>query len=132
MIFPMNANRIERLDVDPDRRIDGYIWYNNVDRVYKTWINNELHVFMTNLTFSEDMSALVAEALIAKEFTVTFSDAYRIVIKHNKNQTNFTYSVFDTVEKCSLPAALEIIDENEVFLEFVDPVTGYIYMYFEG
>ena len=131
MIFPLNANRIEKLDVDPDKRIEGYIWFNNAEKVYKTWINNELNVFMTNMTFSQDVTYLVADALIKKEFTVSFSDAYRVVIKHNKNQTNFTYSVYDSIEKCNLPASVEIISADEVNLEFVDPVTGYIYMYFE-
>lgn len=132
MIFPLNANRIERLDVDPEKRIEGYIWYNNAEQVFKTWINNELNVFMTNMTFSDDISDLLVDALRKKEFTVRFTDAYRVVIKHNKNQTNFTYSVFDEAEKCNLPSSIEIVNENEVNLEFVDPVTGYIYMYFES
>ncbi len=132
MIFPLSANRIERLDVDPDKRIEGYIWYNNAEQVFKTWINNQLNVIMTNRTFEDDISDLLGEALTKREFTVAFTDAYKIVIKHNKNQRNFTYSVFDDIENCYLPCAVEIIDENEVNLEFLDPVTGHIYMYFES
>ena len=132
MIFPLSANRIERLDVDPDKRIEGYIWYNNAEQVYKTWINNELNVIMTDKSFRDDISDLLGESLQKREFTVTFSDAYKVVIKHNKNQTHFTYSVYDSVEKCNLPCSIEIINDDEVNLEFIDPVTGHIYMYFES
>lgn len=131
MIFPLNANRFERLDLDPVKKIDGYIWFNNVEKVYKTWVNDDLHVFITDKTFQEDIGGMVAAELAKHEFTVTFTDAYKVIIKHNKANTHFNYNVFDTVENCNLPCSMEIVSENEVSVDFIDPVTGYIYMYFE-
>ena len=131
MIFPLNANKFEKLDLDPVKKIDGYIWFNNVEKVYKTWVNEDLHVFITDKTFQEDIGGMVSDELAKHEFTVTFTDAYKVIIKHNKSNTHFNYSVFDTVDNCNLPCSLEIVSENEVSVDFVDPVTGYIYMYFE-
>lgn len=131
MIFPLNANRIEKLDLDPVKKIEGYIWYNNIEKVYKTWINNELHVFITGKTTKATMSGLITSEIARHEFTVTFENAYRLVINHNKDTKQFNFTVFDAIENCNIPCSLEIIDENEVSLDFVEPLTGHIYMYFE-
>lgn len=135
MILPLNINRVEQLEIDPQKKIDGYIWYNNVEKVYKTYIDQEAHIFITNKKFEADITDLVNNALskhLSKhQFTITFSDVYKVIIKHNKNTKHFNYNVFDLEENCNLSCSLEIINENEVAVEFVDPVTGYIFMYFE-
>lgn len=135
MILPLNINRVEQLEIDPQKKIDGYIWYNNVEKVYKTYIDQEAHIFITNKKFEADITDLVNNALSKHQskhqFTITFSDVYKVIIKHNKNTKHFNYNVFDLEENCNLSCSLEIINENEVAVEFVDPVTGYIFMYFE-
>lgn len=135
MILPLNINRVEQLEIDPQKKIDGYIWYNNVEQVYKTYIDQEAHIFITNKKFEADITDLVNDALSKHQskhqFTITFSDVYKVIIKHNKNTKHFNYNVFDLEENCNLSCSLEIINENEVAVEFVDPVTGYIFMYFE-
>jgi hypothetical protein len=131
MTFPLSANRIEKLDMDPVKKIDGYIWYNTVEKCYKTYVDEELQVFITDVQFEADIDALVQRSLIQHEFTVSFTDAYKVIIKHNKGQTHFNYNLYDTEENCNLSCSLEIINENEVSVDFVDPVTGYIFMYFE-
>ena len=135
MILPLNINRVEQLEIDPQKKIDGYIWYNNVEKVYKTYIDQEAHIFITNKKFEADITDLVTDlvnnALSKHQFTITFSDVYKVIIKHNKNTKHFNYNVFDLEENCNLSCSLEIINENEVAVEFVDPVTGYIFMYFE-
>ena len=85
----------------------------------------------TNKKFEADITDLVNNALSKHQFTITFSDVYKVIIKHNKNTKHFNYNVFDLEENCNLSCSLEIINENEVAVEFVDPVTGYIFMYFE-
>lgn len=131
MILPLNINRVEQLEIDPQKKIDGYIWYNNVEQVYKTYIDQEAHIFITNKKFEANITDLVNNALSKHQFTITFSDVYKVIIKHNKNTKHFNYNVFDLEENCNLSCSLEIINENEVAVEFVDPVTGYIFMYFE-
>lgn len=138
MILPLNINRVEQLEIDPQKKIDGYIWYNNVEQVYKTYIDQEAHIFITNKKFEADIKKfeaditdLVNNTLSKHQFTITFSDVYKVIIKHNKNTKHFNYNVFDLEENCNLSCSLEIINENEVAVEFVDPVTGYIFMYFE-
>jgi len=131
MILPLNINRVEQLEIDPQKKIDGYIWYNNVEQVYKTYIDQEAHIFITNKKFEADITDLVNNTLSKHQFTITFSDVYKVIIKHNKNTKHFNYNVFDLEENCNLSCSLEIINENEVAVEFVDPVTGYIFMYFE-
>lgn len=135
MILPLNINRVEQLEIDPQKKIDGYIWYNNVEKVYKTYIDQEAHIFITNKKFEADITDLVNNALSKHQskhqFTITFSDVYKVIIKHNKNTKHFNYNVFDLEENCNLSCSLEIINENEVAVEFVDSVTGYIFMYFE-
>jgi hypothetical protein len=131
MIFPLNANKIESLDLDPIKKIEGYIWYNNVEKAYKTWINNELSIFITAKTFKDDIGKFLDEELFKHEFIVSMSDVYKVNIKHNKNNNNFNYTIFDSLENCAVNASAQIISDNEVSFEFVDPLTGHIYMYFQ-
>lgn len=131
MIYPLSANKFEKLDLDPVKKVEGYIWFNNVEKVYKTWINETLHVFITDKTFQEDIGGMVSAELASHEFTVSFTDAYKVIIKHNKTGTNFNFTVYDSVENCNIPCSMEVVNDNEVSVDFVDPVTGHIYMYFE-
>ena len=72
MILPLNINRVEQLEIDPQKKIDGYIWYNNVEQVYKTYIDQEAHIFITNKKFEADITDLVNNALSKHQFTITF------------------------------------------------------------
>lgn len=135
MILPFNANKIEQLvldPVDPSKKVDGYIWFNKTEHSFKTYIEGAIHVFLTDVSFTQDMQALIDIAVNAlkNEYLVTFVNVTKIIIKHNKNNINFTYTVVDEIEKCTLPCALTIIDPNEFHIELVDHVTGKLYMYF--
>jgi len=124
MIYPLNANKIEKLQLDPIKKINGYIWFNTVEKVFKTYIDNKLQIFITDKNIH---TALILQ----HEFNVSFTEAFKIIITHNKNTKIFTYKLFDTIENCSLSVSMNIINENVVSIDFVDPVTGYIFMYFE-
>ena len=97
----------------------------------KTSLDSTSNNYKDDLYFKADITDLVNNALSKHQFTITFSDVYKVIIKHNKNTKHFNYNVFDLEENCNLSCSLEIINENEVAVEFVDPVTGYIFMYFE-
>ncbi len=128
MIYPLNTNKIEKLDLDPIKKINGYIWFNTVEKVFKTYVDNKLEVFITDKNLETEIHA----ALLSKhEFSISFTEAYKIIITHNKNTKIFSYNLFDTLENCSLSVSMNIINENEVSIDFIDPVTGYIFMYFE-
>ena len=131
MVFPFNANKVEQLELDPTKQINGYIWFNTVEKVYKTWVDGQLQIFLTDAAFDSNISELVDDALERHQFTITFADAYSVIVKHNKNSTFFNYNLFDTELNSNLSASLEIIDNNEVKLDFIDPVTGYLFMYFQ-
>lgn len=131
MIFPFGANKIEQLELDPEKIIEGFVWYNKVEKVYKTYIDGIAHVFVTDKAFEDLDNGIIAQALARHQFTVSFTDAYQVIIKHNKGKTNFNYNVYDAEENCNLACSVEIIDENEISVDFVDPVTGHIFMYFE-
>lgn len=130
MIYPLNANRIERLDIDPIKKVEGYIWYNNVEQVYKTYVDGNIQIFITDKMYETEIDKQVEESLERHEFKVSFTEAYKVIIKHNKNNLYFNYNIYDTEENCNLYSTLEVLNENEISVEFVDPVTGYIFMYF--
>jgi len=129
MIFPLNVNKIEQLEFDPQKKVNGYIWFNKVEKVYKTWIDGILNVFLTD--HNDSLSEFVENALGQHQFSISFIEAYSVIIRHNKNTNFFNYNVYDTEENCGLSCSLEIINANEVSVSFTDPVTGYIFMYFE-
>lgn len=131
MIFPLNANKIEQLEIDPIKKINGYIWFNSVEKVYKTYVDGEIHIFITDKSFNDSDNSIITLTLLSHQFTVTFADAYKVIIKHNKSSSNFNYSLYDAVDKNTISCTLTIVDDNEVFVEFVEPVTGSIFMYFE-
>jgi len=131
MIYPFNINTVEQLDLDPTKQINGYIWYNTVEKVYKSWNDGILQVFLTDLSFQDNITDYVESSLKNHTFKFTFDSTYAIIIRHNKNTHFFNYNVFDTELNSGIQASMSIIDENEVKLEFIDPVTGYLFMYFE-
>mgnify|MGYP004001413655 CR=1 FL=1 len=131
MIFPLNVNRVEQLDIDPVKKMNGYLWYNTVEKVYKSYVDDELQIFITDKSFAGDITGVLESAITNHEFSVGFTDTYKIIIKHNKGNTRFVYNLFDTEEQCNLHCSMEILNDNEVVIDFVDPVTGEIFMYFE-
>lgn len=131
MIFPLNSNTVEQVDIDPEKKINGYVWFNRVEKVYKTWIDGKLNVFLMDKNLSDVVGINIETVLQTRQFVITFNEVMSVVIKHDKKTKNFNYTVFDDVENCNLNSMLKIIDENEVVLDFVDPVTGRIFMYFD-
>lgn len=131
MVYPFVANKVEQLELDPVKKIDGYIWYNTVEKVYKTWIGDTIHIFLTDFNFGQNINDLIQDKLDIKQFTVSFKEVYSLVIKHNKNSHFFNYTILDTNENTQIHSSLEIINDNEVKVDFVDPVTGHIFMYFQ-
>jgi DNA-dependent RNA polymerase auxiliary subunit epsilon len=131
MVYPFVANKIEQLELDPVKKIDGYVWYNTVEKVYKTWVGDDLQIFITDAIFANNVDELVQQSLDERQFTVGFENAYSINVKHNRGTEHFVYSLFDSVEKTQLNVQMEILNENEVKIEFVDPVTGNLFMYFQ-
>ena len=101
MIFPLNMNKVEQLYFDPAKKINGYIWFNKVEKVYKTWVDDELNVFVTDKSL--ESLPILDNAISTHQFTVAFEEAYRVIIKHNKNTLFFNYSVYDEDENCNLP-----------------------------
>ena len=84
MVYPFVANKVEQLELDPTKKIDGYIWYNTVEKVYKTWVGDSIQIFITDASFAQNVDAMVQDKLDTKQFTVGFDEAYSVVIKHNK------------------------------------------------
>lgn len=131
MIHPLQTNTVEQVDIDPDKKLNGYIWFNRVEKVYKTWVDGVLNVFLTNENLKTEVSTELSKIVKERQFTISFSEVLQVIIKHDKNTYNFNYTVFDDKENVSLPCSIEFINANEIQLEFVDPVTGRIFLYFE-
>ena len=131
MVYPFVTNKIEQLDFDPDKKINGYVWYNTVEKVYKTWVDENLEIFITDKILSNNMDELIEEKLDKRQFSIGFENVYSIIVKHNKNTKNFVYSVFDSIDNNQLNVQMEILNENEVKVDFVDPVSGSLFMNFQ-
>lgn len=130
MVYPFNTNMIEKLAIDPTKMIDGAIWFNTTDLVYKAFIDNVLHIFMTDKSFSTELDTLVDDAFENKHFIINFTEADSVVIKHNKNTRFFNYQIIDTDNNTTVITSIEIIDENEVRIDLVDPINGSLFMHF--
>ena len=131
MMLPFSANKIEQLDTDPVKKINGYVWFNTVEKVFKTWIDDELHVFITSdITNVRNIDEIVYEIINKKQFYINFENTYSITIQHNRNSKHFIYSIFDSNNNTQINAQMEILNENEVRVEFVDPISGNLFMYF--
>jgi len=131
MVYPFVANKVEQLELDPIKKVDGYIWYNTVEKVYKTWVGNTIQIFITDFSFGQNVDEMVQDKLDTKQFTVGFDSVYSLIIKHNKNSHFFNYTIFDTIDNVQINSSVEIINDNEVKVDFTDPVTGHIFMYFQ-
>lgn len=130
MVYPFNTNMIEQLAIDPIKKVNGMVWFNTTDKVYKAAIDDEFHVLLTDKSFVTQVDALVAGAFTNTQFTIDFDSASVIIVKHNKNSVHFNYNMVDTNTNETINTSLEIIDENEVRIDLVDPVTGSLFMYF--
>jgi len=130
MVYPFNTNMIEKLALDPIKMIDGCVWFNTTDLVYKAYIDETLHIFMTDKSFITELDTLVEEAFETKQFVIDFIDADSLVISHNKNTRFFNYQLIDTTSNTTILTSIEIIDENEVRIDLVDSVTGTLFMHF--
>lgn len=131
MIYPFVANKVEQLELDPTKKINGYVWYNTIEKVYKTWVDDKIQIFITDSNFEDDITEMIETILGNKKFTFTFTEVYGVTIRHNKGSKNFVYKLFDTVDNVELPLQMEILNDNEVKIDFVDPVSGYIVLFFE-
>lgn len=131
MIHPFTTNKIEQLELDPSKKINGLMWYNTVEKVYKTYIDDNLQIFITDTILFDNMGSNIGEELAKKEFTVTFDAVFSVVVKHNKQSTFFNYNIYDSIEKTTLATSVEILNENEIRFDFVEAVTGHVFMYFQ-
>lgn len=135
MIFPIQSNKIEQFDIDPTYKEEGYIWYNKTEKVYKTWINETISIFIMGSNNIVDINDLIIttvdDYIESSKFKISFEDIKTLNIVHNKGTKFFNYNIFDSEENTSLPSSISIIDENSIKVEFVDTVTGYIFMYFD-
>lgn len=131
MIHPFTTNKIEQLELDPIKRINGLIWYNTVEKVYKTYIEDKLQIFITDNILFDNIGSNIGEELAKKEFTVSFDSVYSVIVKHNKDSEFFNYTIYDAVEKTTLHTSVEILNTNEIRFDFVEAVTGHLYMYFQ-
>jgi hypothetical protein len=121
---------IEQLAIDPTKMSNGLIWFNTTDRVYKAFIDEELHVFLTDKSFVTQVDELVDQSFKNSQFVVNFIDASSIIIKHNKNSRFFNYQLVSTDTDSTILTTLQIIDDNEVRLDLVDPLSGSLFMHF--
>lgn len=130
MVYPFNTNMIEKLAIDPTKKIDGCIWFNTTDNVYKAYIDGTLHIFLTDKSFVTQVEELVELAFQKNQFVIDFEAASSIIVKHNKNSKHFNYQLTDAETSSTIMASLDIVDENEVRIDFVDPITGSLFMHF--
>ena len=130
MVYPFNTNMIEQLSIDPVKKVNGMVWFNTTDKVYKSYIDADLHVLLTDKSFVTQVDVLVAQSFANTQFTINFISASSIIVKHNKNSINFNYTLMDTEFNETINASISIIDENEVKIDLVDPITGSLFMYF--
>jgi len=128
MTFPFNTNSIEQVEIDPQNLYEGIIWYNSVEKVYKTWANNTIQIFLTDSAFADNV---VKSLLENTKFTLTFTDSNSLIVKHNKNTNFFTYQIFDSTLNETVHASIEIIDSNEIRIDFADILSGHLFMSFQ-
>jgi len=121
---------IEQLALDPIKMINGCVWFNTTDLVYKAYIDDTLHIFMTDKSFIAELDTLVEEAFENKQFVIEFIEADSLVISHNKDTRFFNYQLIDTETNTTVLTSIEIIDENQVRIDLVDSVTGTLFMHF--
>jgi len=131
MKYPFNINKVEQLEFDPSVQENGFVWYNTTEKVFKSWRDNEIQIFLTNLSLQDSLNEYIDESISQHSFKFTFEDVYTINIRHNKNTIFFNYNIFDSNLNSMVNSSISIIDENEITVEFIDPVTGYIFIYFE-
>ena len=127
MVYPFNTNLVEKLTLDPIKQIDGAVWFNTTEQVYKTFINGELNIFVTDKTLEDTLINALRDI---NNFTLTFTDATSLVVKHNRGTIDFTYQLFDSETNTIVMAALEIIDENEIKIDFIDSFSGRLFLQF--
>ena len=133
MVYPFNTNKIEKLALDPIKQIDGIVWFNTSEQVYKSYVNGELNIFITDKTLEDEIQTVVDAAFLARgnnKFILSFTDTTSLIVKHNKESVNFTYQLFDSETNTTVMATMEIIDENEIKIDFIDSFSGRLFLQF--
>jgi hypothetical protein len=131
MKYPFNINSVEKVNIDPTNIQDGVVWYNITEQVYKCWSNNKIDIFLTESMLDSNLDTYVYNAISSHTFKFTFSSVYTINIRHNMDTISFNYTIYDKELNTTLQSSVEIIDSNEIKIDFVDEVTGDIFIYFE-
>ena len=126
--LPFDVSKIESVSEDPIKTPDGHIWYNTTEGVYKGKAAGAIEVFLTSsnlydLVFNADREA--------RTFNISFNEILTLYVRHNRATTKFVYSIYDSELGQTIPATASILDENELKIDFVDPVTGNIFIAFE-
>lgn len=130
MVYPFNTNTIEQLSLDPKKKINGMIWFNTTDKVYKAYIDETLHVFLTDNSFITQIDELVNLVFKNNQFAIDFDTASTVIVKHNKGSRFFNYQLTEAETADTILTSLSIVDENEVRIDFVDPISGTLFMHF--
>ena len=131
MKFPFNINKVEQLEFDPVVQENGFVWYNTTEKVFKSWRDNEIQIFLTDITLQDGLNEYIDESISQHSFKFAFEEVYTINIRHNKDTIFFNYNIFDSNLNSMINSSVSIIDENEIIVEFIDPVSAYIFIYFE-
>ncbi len=130
MTYPFNTNMIEQLAIDPIKQINGMIWFNTTDKVYKAYIDETLHIFLTDKSFITQVEALVDQAFKNNQFAIDFTEATSVIVKHNKGSRYFNYQLTESETSATILTSLVIVDDNEVRIDFIDPISGTLFMHF--
>lgn len=126
MLLPFDISQVEKFSEDPVKKRNGVLWFNTSENVFKTWIDEVLHIFVTTTNTSEDLENIITDVIRKTEYTVKLTNVFEAVVTHNTGEENFIFTVFDSVENCSIPCSLTTIDKNSFKFEFVDSITGHI------
>lgn len=130
MNYPINFNKVEILESDPSIIKNGIIWFNSTEKLFKTYIDGLLTVFLMDNFSQEEIKQYIAEYMDSKDFFINFEDVKTITIKHNKNTLNFIYSLFDYNDGSIVHASAKIVDANEITFELVESMTGRLFIKF--
>jgi hypothetical protein len=128
--LPLQINKIEILSSDPEIKKPGLIWFNKSENVIKFYDGDFVAILLTNNSFKDEISDLVDEKIEKTFFKFKFDDSKMIKIKHDFDTRLFYISVFDEKENSIISATANIIDENNIEIEFVENISGYILINF--
>ena len=130
MLAPFNFNTLEQLDFDPEFKRDGLIWFNKSEGLIKTYIHDELNIIATDKALEQTVEQTILNVMNRQQFTIMFNDVMAINVLHGKNNEYFNFSLYDIDAKQHIHAQPTILNPNEIRFEFVDSVSGKLFLSF--